>query len=508
MTPSLGKVYLVGSGPGDPGLITLRGAQLLSRANAVLYDYLVNPLILAHANRSAELICLGRHGHGRLMPQSEINARLVELARQGRTVVRLKSGDPVVFARATEEIATLEAAGISYEIVPGITAALAAGSYAGIPLTVGDGASAVALVTGQEREDKAATSLDFEALATFPGTLVFYMGITTAQRWTTALVLAGKAASTPAAIIRRCSWPDQQVIACSLGTVADEIEARRLRPPALVIVGSMAKQSAKGGWFAERPLLGTRVLVTRATGQGMPLVGSLGELGADVLVQPAIEIGPPEDWAPVDLALASLERFNWLVFSSSNGVTSLLDRLLASRDLRALGQVKLAAIGPGTADTLAAYHLRADLVPNEYRAESLAAALMPEAAAGRHFLLVRASRGREVLRDELQAAGGQVEQVVAYASTDVPAPDPQIAQQLQQGTIDWITVTSSAIARSLIRMFGNDLRRAQLASISPLTSEVLREHGFEPSAEASVYTTAGLVQAIQLSESAARGGKK
>lgn len=495
MNQSVGKVYLVGSGPGDPGLITLRGCQLLERADVVLYDYLANPLILARAKAGAELICLGRHGRDRIMAQAEISSRLVELARAGRVVVRLKAGDPAVFAHAAEEIDALEAANIPYEIVPGITAALAVGSYAGIPLTHGDSASAVALVTGQEREDKQAASLDYTALAAFPGTLVFYMGITTAARWTTALILAGKSANTPTAIVRRCSWPDQETITCTLGTVADEIVARRLRPPALVVVGPVAALAPKRGWFADRPLFGVRVLVTRPAHQAAELAEALSDLGAQVHLQPAIEILPPADWASVDRAIERLDRYDWLVFSSANGVRSLLDRILEHRDLRVLAKIKLAAIGSGTADEMARYHLRADLVPDEYRAEGLIEALKHD-AAGKRFLLARASRGRELLAEQLVAHGGEVEQVVVYTSQDVAECEPHIGELLSEGHIDWVTVTSSAIARSLANMFAGQLASARLASISSLTSQTLRELGYEPAAEAQQATTADLVAAI------------
>ncbi len=490
-----GKVYLVGGGPGDPGLITLRGCQCLARADVVLYDYLINPQILAHANPRAELICLGRHGRDRIMPQEEINALMLKHARAGRTVVRLKGGDSVVFARAAEEIGTLEAGDVPYEIVPGITAALATGSYAGIPLTHGDSASAVALVTGHERAGKSG-GLDYTALASFPGTLVFYMGVTTAEHWTRRLIAGGKPAETPAAIVRRCSLPDQETIVCTLGTVASEIAVRHLRPPALVVVGAVAALAERHGWFVERPLFGMRVLVTRAAHQAGELAAALSDLGADVLVQPAIELGPPEDWAPVDRALDRIDEFDWIVFSSSNGVRSLLDRLLERRDLRSLARVKLAAIGPGSAAELGRYHLRADIVPDEYRAESLAAALSDEATSGKRFLLARASRGREVLAEELVARGGHVEQVVVYTSRDVAAPDEEIARLLRQGQIDWITVTSSAIARSLAQAFGADLQRSRLASISPITSATLAESGLKVAAEARPYTMAGLVEAI------------
>lgn len=490
-----GRVYLVGAGPGDPGLITLRGVECLRRADVVLYDYLVNPEVLEHAVSQAELVCLGCHTEGRIWPQDEVNRRLVAEARAGKTVVRLKGGDPAVFARAAEEMAALAEAEIDFEIVPGVTAALAAASYAGISLTHRDSASAVALVTGHEA-DKDAPSLDYAALAAFPGTLVFYMGVTTAQHWTDALIRAGKPVETPAVIVRRCSWPDQRTIRCTLGTVADLVFAEKLRPPALVIVGEAAALEPAAAWFTRRPLFGQKIVVTRPRGQCGPLRSRLAELGADVLVQPAIEIGPPDSWQAVDAAIARLDDFAWLVFSSANGVEQFLGRLLAAHgDVRQLGGIRLAAIGPGTAEALADYHLQADLVPPEFRAESLADVLVAE-ATGNRVLLVRASRGREVLAERLIEAGVAVEQVVAYQSRDVEQPDEPVRELLRQGRIAWVTVTSSAIARSLAAMFGDDLRRTRLASISPVTSATLREVGFEPAAESEVYTVDGLVEEL------------
>lgn len=491
-----GTVYLVGAGPGDPGLLTLRGAECLRRAEVVLYDYLVNPQVLEHAPPGATTVCLGRHGRDRIIPQDEINQRMVSEARAGRTVVRLKGGDPAIFGRIAEETAALLAAEIPFEIVPGITAALASGSYAGVPLTHRDAASAVALVTGHEQVNKEGPDLDYRALAAFPGTLVFYMGVTSAPVWTRALIDGGKPAATPAAIVRRCSWPDQNTIRCTLDQVADEIATRGLRPPVLVIVGETAAIEPTACWFTSRPLFGVRVLVTRPRGQADALRDRLQELGADVVVQPAIEIGEPDDWRPVDDALARLAHYDWLVFSSANGVRMLLDRLWAtSGDLRRLGAIRLAAIGPGTADALAAYHLRPDVVPEEFRAEALAAELVA-AAPGRHFLLVRASRGREVLAEQLRAAGGAVDQIVVYQSRDVIAPDAEVARALSEGRIEWVTVTSSAIARSLATLFGDALRRARIASLSPITSATLRELGFPPSVEAAEYTMSGLVEAL------------
>jgi len=503
-----GKVFLVGAGPGDAGLITWRGVECLRQADAVLYDYLVNPAILRHALADCDLICLGRHrrhergespGGERIWPQADINERLVQLARAGQRVVRLKGGDPAIFGRLAEEVAALEAAGIEYEIVPGITAAQAAGPYARIWITQRDVASAVAFVTGHEGDSPDPPPLDYAALAAFPGTLVFYMGVTTARAWTAALVAAGKPAQTPAAIVRRCSWPDQVTVRCTLGTIADAIEASRIRPPVAIIVGDVAENAGalETTWFTRRPLFGKRVLLTRPIDRTDALFQPLVELGADCLVQPAIAIGPPADWRPVDAALARLSEFDWLVFSSVNGVQFLLDRLLESgRDLRHLAGVRLAAIGPGTADELAKYQLRVDDQPAEvYRAEALAE-LLAKDAGGKRFLLARASRGREVLAETLRAAGGQVEQIVVYSSTDVEQADPDVAAELRSGHIDWITVTSSAIARSLAKMFGQDLHKAKIASISPVTTATLGELGFKAAAEARHYTMGGVVEAI------------
>jgi len=466
-------------------------------ADAVLYDYLVDPRVLRHAPRRAELVCLGRHGRGRLMSQDEVNVRLIELARAGRRVVRLKGGDPAVFARLSEETEALRAAGIPYEVVPGLTAALAVAAYTGIPLTHRDVASAVAFVTGHEGDDKQTDSLDYGALAKFPGTLVFYMGVTTAAQWTAALINAGMPADTPTAIVRRCTWPDQWSLRTTLGDAAREIAERQLRPPVLVIVGELVDHARPDEWATERPLLGQRIVITRPHHQADDLVDQLTVLGAECVLQPAIEIGPPTNWKPVDDAIDRLAECDWLVFSSANGVRYFLDRLLATGgDLRRLGATRLAAIGPATTDELARYHLRSDLQPtDEFRAERLAEVLIP-LVSNRRVLLVRASRGREVLAETLRAAGAIVDQVVTYSSIDVETPEPEIVDLLAAGQIDWITVTSSAIARSLVALFGQRLSGAKLASISPITSETLISAGFPPSAEAKTYTTAGLVEAM------------
>jgi uroporphyrinogen III methyltransferase/synthase len=469
----------------------------LGRADVVLYDYLVNPRALRHAGAAAECICLGQHGQSRIWTQQEINERMIALARSGRTVVRLKGGDPTVFARAVDEIAALVEAGIAFEIVPGVTASIAVGSYAGIPLTHRDHASAVAFVTGQEDSEKRAAPIDYAALAGFPGTLVFYMGVTTSRQWSSQLLAAGKPPDTPVAIVRRCSFPDQRVVRCTLAEVAARVDGPpRIRPPAIMVVGTVVNAASSPSWFQQRPLCGARVLVTRPRDQAGKLVDLLEEQGAEVLLHPAIEIDAPDDWGPVDRVLARLAEFDWIAFSSANGVAWFFRRLLETgRDARALGRLKLAAIGPGTADALADFQLRTDLVPDSFRAESLAEALSRQ-AAGRRVLLARASRGREIVADQLRDAGACVEQIVVYHSTDVPQPDARIAALLSEGAIDWVTVTSSAIAHSLVRLFGDALRRSRLASLSPVTSETLSTLGFPPAAEADRYTMSGLVESI------------
>jgi uroporphyrinogen III methyltransferase/synthase len=495
-----GKAYLIGAGPGDPGLLTLRGRQLLGEADVVLYDYLVEPRILAYARPDAEQVCLGRHGHGRLLSQGEIHERMIAEAHAGRTVARLKGGDPAIFGRTYEEVAALEAAGVPYEIVPGVTAALAASSYAGVPLTHRDASSCVALVTGQEGREKSGEPLDMAGLAKFPGTLVFYMGVTSAPEWARALIEDGKSPATPVAIVRRATLPEQKVYATTLGELPELVRTLTLRPPAVIIVGEAVGGRTSFDWFSARPLVGRSIMVTRPVHQIDALGESLAALGARVIAQPAIEISPPRDAAPLDAALAQLGTFTWVAFSSANGVRALVERLAATgRDLRALGGVKIAAIGPATAECLASYHLNADLQPDEYRAEALAESLLP-AARGQQVLLVRASRGREVLAETLAAGGADVTQVVAYESRDVTTPDPEAAAALADGGVDWITVTSSAIARSLVALFGEQLRQAKLAAISPLTAGVLADAGFPAAAVAETYTADGLVAAILSAE--------
>lgn len=490
-----GTVYLVGAGPGHPGLITFRGIECLKQADVVLYDYLVNPAILEHANLSAELVGLGHHKLGRAMSPAEITARMLEEARKGRNVVRLKGGDPSVFGRGADEEEALREAGIPYEIVPGITAGLAVAAYCEIPITHHEEASAVAIITGRERDEKSESHLG-PGLADFPGTLIYYMGVRRAAEWSKALIDHGKPPDTPVAIVRWCSRAQQQTIRCTLGTVVEVVEKEGVAPPAVFVVGSVVDRAPLVSWFEKRPLISARVMVTGSPGTAEPLRDGLHVLGAEVITRPVIRVTDPPDWEPVDAALERLDQYDWLVFSSANGVDYLFRRLRElGGDVRRVGRAKLAAIGSGTEERLARYSLRADLMPERYVAESLAEALLSE-ARGRRFLIARTNRGRQVLADELAKAGAVVDQIVVYGSEDVKEPDPSMVAALSSGEVDWVTVTSSAIARSVVRLYGDALRQSRLASIGPITSATLRQLGFEPAAEASPHSTAGLIDAI------------
>ena len=491
---------MVGAGPGDPGLLSLRAVECLGRADLVLYDYLVNPAALEYVSDSAELICLGHHSSGRVLSQDEIVVRMLAGAREGKTVVRLKGGDPSIFGRGADEIVPLREAKIPFEIVPGITAGIAVAAYCEIPVTHHLEASAVALITGQERRAKSESSLDYGALARFPGTLVFYMGVKRSAIWSRALMDEGKPPETPVAIVRWCTRAQQQMERCTLETVTDVVASRKIRPPSLFVVGNVVDRAPDLSWFAARPLSDTRVLVAGSPSSSKDLRGRLAELGADVITQAAIRLTDPSDWAPVDAALDKLDQYDWLVFSSKNGVDHFFRRLFEQGgDARRLGSVKLAAVGSGSAEQLARYSLKVDLIPEEFRAESLAEALAGE-ADGKRFLLARANRGRHVLADELQRAGGHVDQIVVYDSVDVEAPDPEVATALAGGEIDWVAVTSSATAKSLVRLYGDALRQTRLASISPLTSSALNDLGYQSAAEAAPHTMAGLTEAILRAE--------
>jgi uroporphyrinogen III methyltransferase/synthase len=509
--PPPGRVFLIGAGPGDPGLFTLRGVECLAAADVVLYDGLVNPRLLRHSHARAERTSRASGDGGRRLDQTEINRKLVELARAGKTVARLKGGDPFVFGRGSEEALALEQAGIPYEVVPGITAAVAASAYAGISVTHRDHASAVAFITGHEDPGKPESALDFAALAAFPGTLVFYMGLHRIGVIATALMSAGKPANTPVAVICRGTWPDQREVAGTLSDIADRVRDAGLHPPSLIVVGSCVSLAQDIHWMAaSRPLLGLRIGLTRAETQLDEVETRVARLGGESVALPTIRIADVDDTGPLDTALGELARraggdaragYDWVVFTSVNGVAALFARIgQLGRDARVLGGCRVAAIGDGTARELARHGIRTDLVPESFRAEGLAAALSPH-AAGQRFLWARANRGRDVLPAALRSAGGTVDEVVVYRNLDVERWPEESCAALSRGEVDWICLSSPSIARGVARlMIALDLpkstRAPRFAAISPVTTAAAVECGLTIDAEATVHNWEGLLDAV------------
>ncbi len=509
MSLNPGIVYLVGAGPGDPGLLTRRGYEVLRRADLVVYDQLANDRLLDIAPATAERVFVGKTQGKLTLPQDDMNRLLAERAGRGLTVVRLKGGDPYVFGRGAEEAEYLHAAGIPFVVIPGVTAGVGVTAYAGLPVTHRAAASAVAFVTGHEDPEAIAndrTSLDWPALARFPGTLVFYMGVTRLASICRTLVREGKPSTTPAAMVQSGTLVRQRTVIGTLDDLADRVAQAGLGPPALLVVGEVIARRPGLNWFEERPLFGRRIVVTRPAEETDRSATSLEDLGAEVLTAPTVVIRPVDDFSDVDHAITRLSEFDWLVFTSSNGVIHFLDRLLAKGlDLRALGSIGLAAIGPSTADALVSYHLRADLVPTSHRSEALAEALIGR-ASGKRILLARADRGRTILKDELERVA-HVEQVTVYRNTDVSALPVEVANRIEAGSIDWITLTSSAITERLHALLPESARarigrEIRLASISPLTSEAAARLGWPVAAESADSTWDGLVAAIVNAEAA------
>ncbi len=503
----VGIVYLVGAGPGDPRLLTLRGLEVLEGAEVVVYDHLASPRLLAFAPPGAIRIAAGKSIGHKTMPQDQINATLSEHAMLGRRVVRLKGGDPYVFGRGGEEAEHLRDLGIPFEVVPGVTSGLGATAYAGIAVTHRKSASAVAFVTGHDDPNNVGR-LDWPALARFPGTLVIYMGVTRLRYICETLIAGGKPDSTPAAMVEAGTLPRQKTVEATLATLPDKALAEKVGFPALLVIGDVVARRARLGWFESLPLFGQRVVMTRPVESADDSARRLESLGAEVLIAPTVEIRPTLDPGPLDGALDRLGSFDWIVFTSGNGVRHFLDRLLGrGRDLRSLGSARLAAIGPATAEALARYHLKADLVPDSFRSEALAEALL-DWVRGRRVLLARADRGRTILFDELSRVA-EVEQVAAYRNADVEAIPEEAARRIEAGTVDWITLTSSAIAERFHALLPSEIRAKvgptiRVASISPVTSATVARLGWPVAAEATTYTWEGVVEAIQAAVAADR----
>jgi uroporphyrinogen III methyltransferase/synthase len=472
----------------------------------VVYDYLANAALLDFAPPAAQRVFAGKHGAGpHLLEQDAINALLVEAARAGKTVVRLKGGDPLVFGRGGEEAEALAAAGLRFEIVPGVTSALAVPAYAGIPVTHRDWVSGLTVLTGHEAPGKHTSRVRWDLVASAGNTIVLLMGVTQLRDNMAALLAAGLDPETPAAAIRWGSTPRQRVLVGTAATLGVEVESGRLRPPVTVVIGEVVRLRSTIAWFERRPLFGRRILVTRTRAQAGALGALLREAGAEVVECPAIEIVPPATLQPLDDALARLESYDWLVLTSVNGVERLLARLdETGRDLRALHRARIAAIGPETARALARHHLRADVVPDEFRAEGLIEALPPAEVRGKRFLLPRAAGARAILPEALRVAGARVDEVVTYESV---VPEDSVAllrQALDDAPFDVLTFTSSSTVRGFLtlleRAAGGDARAriasARIACIGPITAATAAEHGLRVDVVPASYTVPALVAAM------------
>lgn len=493
-------VYLVGAGPGDPGLITVKGLECLRRAEVVVYDRLAAPALLAEAPESCERIYVGKASSRHALSQDEINALLVQKAAAGLRVVRLKGGDPYVFGRGGEEADALVSAGLPFEVVPGVTAGVAVPAYAGIPVTHRGVATAVAFITGHEDPTKPDSQLDWGRLATGFATLVFYMGMENLAEISGQLVAHGRAPDTPAAVIRWGTRPEQRTVTGTLADIAGRVAAADLGPPALIVVGDVVRLRARLNWFERRPLFGRQVLVTRTRTQASALVDEVRALGGSVFEYNAISVHDPADWTPVDELIERVDQFDWVVFTSQNGVTRFLGRLFDHHgwDARALGGARLAAVGPATAAELRRYGLTADLVPPEPQAAALPPALLPLLQPGNHVLIVRAEAAAADLAAPLRQAGIGATECIAYRTGPGAGDVDDLQRALANGEIHYATFASSSAVTHLLEAAGGPgaLAGVTIAVIGPQTAEAARAAGLPVHVVAAEPSVAALAQAI------------
>ncbi len=495
MSAAPGIVYLVGAGPGDPGLMTTRSLELIVAADVIVHDRLIPREALAPARPEAELIYVGKEPGSASVPQEGIADLLVDRARKGNLVVRLKGGDPFVFGRGGEEAEALADAEIPFEVVPGITAGVAAPAYAGIPVTHRDDASAVAFVTGHEDPEKEDSALDYEALARFPGTLVFYMGVKALPRIAEALIGAGRAGAEPAAVVERGTLPGQRTVTAPLEGIASAAEEANIRPPSVTVVGPVAARREQIAWLERRPLHGKKVVVTRARAQASGLARQLDALGAEPIELPAIRIEPRIDSREVREAIESLHTYALVCITSPNGANLLFEAMAEQgRDSRALANASVAAIGAGTEAALATGGILADIVPERFVAEELVEELNKLKLQGKPVLIARAAEARELLPEALRKRGAEVDEVALY-ETVAEAPDPEELERARDA--DFITFTSSSTVRNFLAASENGIPEgARVISIGPITSEAIREAGLTVDVEAERHDIDGLVEAL------------
>ncbi len=494
-------VYLVGAGPGDPRLITVKGLECIKKADVIIYDYLVNVDLLKVARPEAELIYVGKQGGAHTLEQDEINNLLARKALEGNIVTRLKGGDPYVFGRGGEEALVLYEKHIPFEVVPGITAAIATPNYAGIPVTHRDFTSTFGLITGHEDPTKDSSSIDWAKISTGIGTLAFYMGIKNLPYITGQLIKHGRSKDTPVAVIRWGTTSRQQTVIGTLDTIVQK--AKDVKPPAITIVGEVVKLRDQLNWFEKKPLFGKTIVVTRSREQASEFADQLYEYGANVIEFPTIEIAKSDDVRPIQEAIKNVHTYNWLVFTSINGVDSFFRHLLESgKDVRDLKGVKICAIGPATAGGIERYHIKVDCKPPKFVAESVVEELKKVTAIkGERFLLPRADIARSFLPEELQKLGGKVTDLVAYKTVMAQPKDIDLVDKIKKGEVHVVTFTSSSTVRNFTEIIGKEnvsaiKDRVRFASIGPITTQTAEEMGYRVDIKTEEYTIPGLVNAL------------
>jgi uroporphyrinogen III methyltransferase/synthase len=497
-----GFVYLVGAGPGDPGLFTIKGRALLSRAQVVVYDRLVNPEILAYAHPEAELIYVGKASNRHTLTQDEINALLVEKAAQGKMVVRLKGGDPFVFGRGGEEALYIREHGFDFAVVPGISSAIAVPAYAGIPVTHRDATSSFAVLTGHEKPGKEISSINWKLISTGIGTLVFLMGVENLEYIVARLIENGRSPQTPVALIRRGTLPDQEVVTGVLDDIVARVKIAHLKPPAIIVVGETVALREELSWFEKRPLWGKRILVTRSRSQASVLVEKIQELGGEAVEFPTIEIAVEADLGQLYQAFDHIGQYDWVLFTSVNAVDIFFRELRTQgHDIRSLSGLRIGAIGPATAARLHNLGLLVELIPDEFQAEGLIREFEKIIAPGQRILLPRARGAREILPLRLGEMGAIVDECWLYQAIIPPSiNDASIAAVLGQ-PIDYVTFTSSSTVRNFVKIIGREQaeplnKRVKVACIGPITANTAREMGFVVHIMADEYTIDGLIKTI------------
>jgi uroporphyrinogen III methyltransferase/synthase len=493
---------LIGAGPGDPGLITVKGLECVKKADVVIYDYLANERLLDHRRPDAELVYVGKQGGRHTLPQDEINALIVKKAKEGKIVARLKGGDPFIFGRGGEEAEELFDNGIPFEIVPGVTAATAVPTYAGIPLTHRDFTASVAFITGHEDPTKEASKVHWDRIATGIGTLVFFMGMKNLQNIVDNLVSHGRSPDTPVALIQWGTRTDQRVVTGTLRDIVPKVRDAKLGPPAIIVVGEVVRLRQKLNWYESKPLFGKRIVVTRSRGQASVFAEMLIDRGATTIEFPTIDVVPPTSWDELDGAIGKIEHYNWIIFTSANAVRFFMERLRAlGKDLRMLKGVNICTVGPKTAEALEAWGLRADLVPEEFKAEGVLAALGGIKVKGQKFLIPRAKVARELIPDKLRELGADVTVATAYENIKPVADLERVKKLLEEKKISVVTFTSSSTVHNFVEILGQKEYKTLLAGvivacIGPVTAKTAEEYGMHTDIMPKDYTIPAFVDAM------------